>query len=138
MPPKESGQPTDNQRELLQKWTKSLLEHEAQKYAGDPGPVVLRRLNNSEYDYTVQDLTGIGSLNPTSEFPVDGAAGEGFINTGDALSMSPNLIRKYLDAGKSVAEHAVFTPTGIRWSENTTRRNVVDEMMDQILSLIHI
>ena len=132
MPPKESGQPTDNQRELLQKWTKSLLEHEAQKYAGDPGPVVLRRLNNSEYDYTVQDLTGIGSLNPTSEFPVDGAAGEGFINTGDALSMSPNLIRKYLDAGKSVAEHAVFTPTGIRWSENTTRRNVVDEMMDQI------
>ena len=134
MPPKESQQPTDNQRELLQKWTKSLLEHEAQKYAGDPGPVVLRRLNNSEYDYTIQDLTGIESLDPTREFPVDGAAGEGFTNTGDALSMSPNLIRKYLDAGKSVAEHAVFTPTGIRWSEQTTRRNVIDEMMEQIRS----
>ena len=25
---------------------------------GDPGPVVLRRLNNAEYTYTVQDLTG--------------------------------------------------------------------------------
>ena len=132
MPPKESDQPTDQQRTLLQKWTKSLLEYEARKYAGDPGPVVLRRLNNSEYNYTIQDLTGIGSLDPTQEFPVDGAAGEGFINTGDALSISPNLIRKYLDAGKSVAEHAVFTPTGIRWSENTTRRNVVDEMMEQI------
>ena len=101
------------------------------KHAGDPGQVVLRRLNNSEYDYTVQDLTGIGSLNPTSEFPVDGIAGEGFINTGDAHPCHPTS-RKYLDAGKSVAEHAVFTPTGIRWSENTTRRSIVDEMMEQI------
>ena len=134
MPPKESDQPTDQQRQLLQNWTRSLLEHEARAHAGDPGPVVLRRLNNSEYNYTIRDLTGLTSLDPTKEFPVDGAAGEGFINTGDALSMSPNLIRKYLDAGKAIAQHAVFTPTGLRWSKRTSRRNEVDQMMEQIRS----
>ncbi len=132
MPPKESDQPSDAQRKRLQTWTHSLLEYEAKANAGDPGPVILRRLNNAEYDYTIQDLTGISTLDPTREFPVDGAAGEGFTNTGGALSMSPNLIRKYLDAGKAVAQHAVFTPTGMRWSTNNTRRNVVDEMMEQI------
>ena len=138
MPPKESEQPTDDQRLSLQKWTRTLLQHEAQKHAGDPGPVVLRRLNNSEYNYTARDLTGLVNLEPTKEFPVDGAAGEGFINTGDALSMSPNLIRKYLDAGKTIAEHAVFTPTGMRWSESTTRRNEVNRLMEQIREFYRI
>ena len=138
MPPKESEQPTDAQRLLLQSWTKSLLQHEARTHAGDPGPVVLRRLNNSEYNYTIRDLTGLQSLDPTKEFPIDGAAGEGFINTGDALSMSPNLIRKYLDAGKAVADHAVFTPTGLRWSESTTRRNEVNRLMEQIREFYRI
>ena len=138
MPPKESEQPAEDQRLSLQKWTRTLLQHEAQKNAGDPGPVVLRRLNNSEYNYTIRDLTGLQSLDPTKEFPIDGAAGEGFINTGDALSMSPNLIRKYLDAGKAVADHAVFTPTGLRWSESTTRRNEVNRLMEQIREFYRI
>ena len=132
MPPMESLQPSDDDRMLLRSWTRSLLENEVRAHAGDPGPVVLRRLNNSEYNYTIGDLTGIESLDPTKEYPVDGAAGEGFINTGDALSMSPNLIGKYLGAGKAVAQHAVFTPTGMRWSRSNTRRNVVDAMMQQI------
>ena len=45
---------------------------------GDPGPVVLRRLSNAEYNYTISDLTGL-DLDPTREFPIDGAAGEGLL-----------------------------------------------------------
>ena len=113
----------------------SLLDGLARERAGDPGPVVLRRLSNAEYTYTVQDLTGIPSLDPAREFPVDGAAGEGFMNTGQALVMSPALITKYLDAGKEIAKHAVLLPTGIGFSSGTTRRDWADERLAQIRAI---
>ncbi len=83
--------------------------------------MVLRRLSNAEYTYTLRDLTGVESLDPAREFPVDGAAGEGFTNTGNALVMSPALVTKYLDAAKDVASHAVLLPVGIRFSPHNTR-----------------
>ena len=132
MPPKDTKQPTDVERQQLQEWVRSYLIAEANEHAGDPGPLVLRRLNNSEYNYTVQDLTGVASLNPTREFPVDGAAGEGFTNAGAAQGMSPALVTKYLDAAKDIATHAVLTPEGIRFSTHITRRDQTDELLARI------
>lgn len=132
MPPKDSRQPTDDQRKRLQTWVRSFLAREAEATAGDPGPVVLRRLNNEEYNYSVRDLTGVTSLDPTREFPVDGAAGEGFINTGSAQSMSSALVQKYLDAAKQVAAHAVLLPDGITFSPSTSRRDWTDERVAEI------
>ena len=45
MPPKKSDQPSDAQRGKLQKWVHAFLLEEAKARAGDPGQVVLRRLN---------------------------------------------------------------------------------------------
>ena len=132
MPPKEAKQPSDTERSELRKWVRGYLVAEAKARAGDPGPVVLRRLSNAEYTYTMRDLTGIESLDPTREFPIDGAAGEGFTNTGNALVMSPSLIRKYLDAAKEIASHAVLLPDGIRFSPHVTRRDWTDEMVARI------
>ena len=132
MPPEDSEQPSDEQRTQLRAWIESYLDAEAVARAGDPGPVVLRRLNNAEYNYTVRDLTGIDSLNPTREFPIDGAAGEGFTNSGSAQGMSPSLVRKYLDAAKQVADHAVLLPDGIRFSQHITSRDRTDELMARI------
>ena len=132
MPPKDSPKPTELERKLLRDWVKSFLLGEAKKHAGDPGPVVLRRLSNDEYNYTVRDLTGIPTLNPTREFPVDGASGEGFINSGAGQSMSPSLVTKYLDAGKEVSSHVVLTPGGIKFSPATTRRDWTDERVAAI------
>ena len=95
--------------------------------AGDPGRVVLRRLSNAEYTQTLRDLTGVASLDPARDFPVDGAAGEGFTNTGNALVMSPALVTKYLDAAKQVADHAVLLPDGFRFFSGSTRRDWTDE-----------
>jgi hypothetical protein len=100
--------------------------------AGDPGPVVLRRLNNAEYTYTVRDLTGVAALDPAKEFPVDSASGEGFMNVGNSLVMSPSLITKYLDAAKDVASHAILLPDGIRFSPYTTRRDWTEELLAEI------
>ena len=132
MPPRKSEQPSDTERDKLSGWVHDFLTVEARARAGDPGRVVLRRLNNDEYNYTVRDLTGVASLDPTHEFPVDGAAGEGFTNSGEAQGMSPALAIKYLDAAKEVADHAVLTPEGIRFSPFTTERDRTDELLSRI------
>ncbi|MDG2220515.1 MAG: DUF1592 domain-containing protein, partial [Rubripirellula sp.] len=110
----------------------------------DPGPVILRRLSNAEYNYTLRDLTGIETLEPTKQFPVDGAAGEGFTNVGNAQTMSPSLLRKYLDAAKQVSGHAILLPRSqtpsldaqaIRFSTGRTRRDWTDELLQKIRDL---
>ena len=132
MPPRKSEQPGTEEHQKLLQWVQGFLTAEARAHAGDPGRVVLRRLNNAEYNYTVRDLTGVAALDPTREFPVDGAAGEGFTNAGAAQGMSAALVRKYLDAAKEVAAHAVLTPEGIRFSPYTTERDRTDELMARI------
>src|SRR5262245_22101548 len=126
MPPKEARRMPPGDRQALRAWLARYLKEEALAGAGDPGPVVLRRLSNAQYTYTLCDLTGV-TLDPAREFPVDGAAGEGFTNTGNALVMSPALLSKYLDAAKGVAAHAVPLPEGMRFSPSTTRRDWTDE-----------
>ncbi len=132
MPPKKARQPADAERARLQQWVSGYLTVEAEARAGDPGRVVLRRLSNAEYTYTLRDLTAIDSLDPAREFPGDGAAGEGFTNTGNALVMSPALLTKYLDAAKAVASHAVLLPDGFRFSPHTTPRDWTEEILAQI------
>jgi hypothetical protein len=132
MPPKEKPQLTAAEKERLQKWVNDALDAAAKARAGDPGPVVLRRLNNAEYTYTIRDLTGVPSLDPAKEFPVDSASGEGFMNVGNSLVMSPALVTKYLDAAKEVASHAVLLPDGIRFSPHSTRRDWTEQWLAEI------
>ncbi|MCA9040441.1 MAG: DUF1592 domain-containing protein, partial [Planctomycetaceae bacterium] len=131
MPPEESPQLSADQKQQLLKWVQVYLDAEARANAGDPGPVVLRRLNNAEYTYTIRDLTQV-ELNPAEQFPVDSAAGEGFTNTGAALVMSPSMVTKYFDAAKDIARHVVFLPDGIRFSEGTSHRDFTDETVAAI------
>lgn len=132
MPPKKKPQLSVGQKSEVLAWVGSTLKKIGEANAGDPGPVVVRRLSNAEYTYSLRDLTGIGTLDPAHEFPVDGAAGEGFTNAGAALVMSPSLFTKYLDAAKEVSKHAVFLPDGIAFSEKTTRRDLTDEKLAAI------
>ena len=132
MPPKDAEvQPSKEEHIALRNWVRAVLDADAKANAGDPGPVVLRRLNNAEFTYTIQDLTGV-PLQPTKEFPVDSAAGEGFTNVGNALVMSPALVQKYLDAGKDVAAHAMLLPHGIEFSSSTTARDWTNEKLTEI------
>lgn len=135
MPPPEAMALAEADRAVLVRWLREFLAEEAARYAGDPGPVLLRRLSHAEYTYALRDLTGVLGLSPAAEFPVDGAAGEGFTNTGQSLAMSPALLAKYLAAGKQVAAHAVLTPTGLRFSPSTFRRDWIEEELQAIRGL---
>ena len=109
MPPAAMPQPDPALRQKVADWIKALRKEEADAHAGDPGPVLARRLSNAEYNYTIRDLTG-QDLRPTREFPVDPANLAGFDNSGESLTMSPALLNKYLQAARQVAEHIVFKP----------------------------
>lgn len=132
MPPKGSPPPPATERIELRRWVASALA----AWTGDPGPVVIRRLTNVEYNNTVRDLTEI-NLEPAREFPADAAAGEGFTNVSDALVMSPAMLDKYLAAAKGIAAHAVLLPAGFRFSVKTTRPDWTEEILDEIRQIYH-
>jgi hypothetical protein len=132
MPPKSAKQMSADQQQLLTKWLRETLNEVALANAGDPGPVVLRRLSNHEYTYTIRDLTGVPTLDPAREFPVDGAAGEGFTNAGAALVMSPALLRKYLDGAKEISRHMVLLPNGVRFSPSDSPQDWTNESLAKI------
>ena len=131
MPPEDAEQPTPDQQRQLRNWLQHYLHAEALAGNGDPGPVLLCRMNHAEFTYTIRDLTGI-DLDPARRFPSEGAGGEGFTNAGTALVMSPGLMTKYLRAGKQIASHAVLLPDGFRFSPSPTRRDWTDEIIAEI------
>ena len=136
MPPRSAAQPTDAERQTITDWFGAVQQREAERNAGDPGVVLARRLNNAEYNYTIQDLTGVAGLAPTRTFPVDPANEAGFDNSGETLAMSSALMAKYLDAARNVADHIVFQPRGLSFAphevvtETDRDRFVVNRIMD--------
>ena len=117
MPPAPIPQPPAEMTRKVIDWIQSMRTEEARRNAGDPGLVLVRRLSNAEYNYTIRDLTGV-DLRPTREFPVDPANPEGFDNTGESLTMSPSLLNKYLEAARDVGDHMVLTPGGFEFSSH--------------------
>jgi mono/diheme cytochrome c family protein len=93
----------------LEQWIKqSVFRLDARN--PDPGRVTLRRLNRVEYRNTVRDLLGV-DFNTEEEFPPDDT-GFGFDNIGDALTMSPMLMEKYVAAAQAIVAKAVpLAPT---------------------------
>ena len=70
-------------------------------YAGRP---VIRRLNRTEYGNAIRDLLAF-EMPASAELPDDGIAG-GFDNIGDALSISPVLLERYLRVARKITDLA--------------------------------
>jgi mono/diheme cytochrome c family protein len=110
MPPADEPRPTPEARQRMIRF----VERDAfaiDPSRPDPGHVVLRRLNRSEYGHTIRDLTGL-DLDPANELPTDDS-GYGFDTIGEVLTMSPLLVEKVLAVatriGETVADEAVAT-----------------------------
>jgi mono/diheme cytochrome c family protein len=114
MPPKKMPQPTDAERARAVEWIRTSLHDFAQKHAGDPGRVTVRRLTSGEYGYTIQDLTGL-DLNLERDFVSDSVGGEGFTNFGDVQFMEDANLERYLETAKRIADHAVIGAGPLRF-----------------------
>ncbi len=112
MPPKPMPSPPAEASQKVIAWVREVRAEQIRKFARDPGQVLVRRLSNAEYDYTIRDLTG-HDMRVTREFPVDPANPAGFDNSGESLTMSPALLNKYLRAAREVADHMVLRPDTI-------------------------
>jgi hypothetical protein len=104
MPPPKKPQPTARQKKQIEEWIKTAV-FETDPKNPDPGRVTVRRLNRVEYRNTIRDLMGI-DFDTEKEFPPDDS-GHGFDNIGDALTLPPMLLEKYLAAAKAVVTKAV-------------------------------
>ncbi len=107
MPPKSLPQPSLEQRGHAASWVKAELSSFANRNAGDPGRVTVRRLTGGEYAYSVRDLTGI-DLELGRDFANDSVGGEGFMNFGDVQFMQDASLERYLESAKLIADHAVI------------------------------
>ena len=104
MPPAGMNRPADPERERIEQWIKTRV-FDIDPANPDPGRVTVRRLNRVEYRNTMRDLLGV-DYDTQTEFPADDA-GHGFDNIGDALTMSPLLLEKYLNAAEAIVSQAV-------------------------------
>ena len=120
MPPSDEPQPTPEDAAIVRAW----IERDVFKVdcnTPDPGRVTARRLNRTEYKNTVKEIFGV-DYDVEEEFPPDDS-GYGFDNVGDALSLSPLLLEKYLSAAADIVGEIVHTdgpqiPTHTIWNGN--------------------
>jgi hypothetical protein len=117
MPPKEIPRPPEVDVRAVEDWLKRTFDRTDALVKPNPGRVTARRLNRTEYNNTIRDLLGV-DFHPADDFPQDDS-GYGFDDIGDALSLSPVLMEKYLAAAERVAHIAIFgqgklMPTVIR------------------------
>lgn len=106
MPPKNEPQPTAGRRDATARAIETALAAYIGRHAGDPGPVVIRRLTSAEHAYTIEDLVGL-DLGLEQGFLSDSVGGEGFTNFGGAQFMQDSTLERYLEAARKVADHAV-------------------------------
>src|ERR1700724_2244331 len=55
MPPKPVPAPPAEASQQVIAWIQAVRADQVKRFAGDPGPVLSRRLSNAEYNYTIRD-----------------------------------------------------------------------------------
>ncbi|MFN0078028.1 MAG: DUF1592 domain-containing protein [Prosthecobacter sp.] len=101
MPPKAKPRPPANEVSAVTSW----IGTQVAAVSGKEGRVVLRRLNRTEYENTVNDLLGT-SAKLQAMLPLDTSA-NGFDNVGDALHTSSFLMDQYLIAAEAALDQAI-------------------------------
>ncbi len=127
MPPKKEPALSRDQLDSLSHWIAGEQRRATALARSTGGRIVLRRLNRTEYRNTIRDLLGV-NLDAAEELPDDPAA-HGFDNIGDALTMSPLHMEKYLRAARKAIDVAIVTgeqPPRERWRFQAERRNKDD------------
>jgi hypothetical protein len=107
MPPADAPKPDRPTSEALAAWIETELDR-AWTARPDPGRPVLRRLNRTEYANSIRDLLAL-DIDVTSLLPADDSA-YGFDNIADALTLSPSLQERYVNAAERISELAIGDP----------------------------
>lgn len=107
MPPKDSAPLPEIDRQQMLDILAAAMRATLAQHATDPGPTIVRRLTSAEYDYCLEDLTGL-KLQLGEQFVSDSVGGSGFTNSAAAQFMQDATLERYLEAARRVAEHAMI------------------------------
>ncbi|YCM43049.1 DUF1592 domain-containing protein [Verrucomicrobiaceae bacterium 227] len=99
MPPEDEEQPDAKVREGVVRSLEKILEETTEL------PIGLRRLNRTEYEYTVQDLLGIST--PLRDLLPEDSSVAGFDNVSDGLGISSVLMERYLEAADVAFQNTI-------------------------------
>lgn len=91
----------------LLSWLETSLDKNAAAMP-NPGAPAIHRLNRAEYRNAIRDLLGLDSPDIGNDLPADDS-GYGFDNIGDALSVSPLHMERYVSSGRRISRLAVGT-----------------------------
>ena len=108
MPPKEEGALKEAERRVLLDWLNPTIAQAAKQAQSKGGRVVVRRLNQREYQNTMRDLLGV-DLEYTRDFPPDGISPDGMRNNGSALQMNAIQLEYYLAAARKALDKMITT-----------------------------
>lgn len=106
MPPEGKKQPTEEERQEIISWLQNSLENTYALMPDDPGKTVVRRLNRTEYENTLNDLLFIDE-DHVVDIPLD-SVGYGFDNISELLHIPPLLMEKYLAVARNAVNKAIW------------------------------
>ena len=107
MPPLGRPRPGDNTYSSVVSYLEKSLDAAAAANPTAGRTSTFRRLNRTEYQNAIRDLLAV-EVDVTPLLPKDDAS-YGFDNVGDALSMPPILLERYLAAAERILDEAIVT-----------------------------
>ena len=109
MPPAGSPRPAEATYRAVASWLETEIDTVALA-SPDPGRgETFHRLNRAEYHAAVRDLLAV-DIDVAALLPADDTYEHGFDNNGDVLSISPDLVARYLSAARRISRLAVGIP----------------------------
>ena len=109
MPPAGNPRPAEATYRTVASWLETEIDTLALA-SPDPGRgETFHRLNRAEYHATVRDLLAV-DVDVAELLPADDTYEHGFDNNGDVLSISPDLVARYLSAARRISRLAVGIP----------------------------
>jgi hypothetical protein len=106
MPPEDARSLDDEQRSSMINFLNDLLSDLDCSQLNDIGTSPLRRLNGTEYDNSIQDLTGLNLRIAAETFPPDPSS-FGFDNIGSSLRLSPVQVELLHSAAQRVVSELI-------------------------------
>ena len=135
MPPAGSPRPADATYRAVSFWLETEIDTVALA-SPDPGRgETFHRLNRAEYHAAVRDLLAV-DVDVAELLPADDTYEHGFDNNGDVLSISPDLVARYLSAARRISRLAVgIPPVGPAVATYRVHPGLVqDDRQDDLLS----
>ena len=135
MPPAGSPRPAEATYRAVASWLETEIDTVALARP-DPGRgETFHRLNRAEYHAAVRDLLAV-DVDVAALLPADDTYEHGFDNNGDVLSISPDLVARYLSAARRISRLAVgIPPVGPAVASYRVHPGLVqDDRQDDLLS----